>query len=311
MPLGLGLAVSNTPLLYRSRERWEDIYHALVGDVAQDPRADIETPAMLDKYQERVEGAFDKLRAELEAYRPEALVVVASDTGRLFGAAHVPQLQVVVGTEVWGTTHYRELGEVPDVSNLVTVAVHQQIAAWLADELTEEGFDLNISRSFKPLGEPENGAPQSLFEPYIRISSGLGLPIVPLFVNAHVQPSISGHRIPPLGRAIAKVLSERPERIAILGVGGLTGDPGGYLAGWIDELLDDWILSRLQRGRTEQLKTLWDVESITLRGATREVRNWMIVGAAMEASGARATVVDYLPLHHAAVGTAFAFWRAP
>jgi protocatechuate 4,5-dioxygenase beta chain len=310
MPLGLGLAVSHSPLYYRPRERWEEIYQKLVIDVPQDNRADVEVPETLDQYEKQLNHGFDTLKEKLEAYQPDALVVAMSDTGRVFSQIHVPQLSVLVGDEIWGTTHYPELGEEP-TGEKVTIRVNQDVARWLVDELTEEGFDMNVNRVFKPMGDPDNGAPQTLTEPYTRIAAELNVPVVPLFINSHLDPCITGHRMPPLGRAITKVLSERDERIAILGVGGLTGDPQGYLAGWVDELLDDWILSRLSRGRSEQLKTLWDIESITLRGATRSVRNWIVVGAAMEELGAKAKVIDYIRFHHANVGTAFAVWEPP
>jgi Catalytic LigB subunit of aromatic ring-opening dioxygenase len=311
MPLGLGLAVSHSPVYYRPREQWEEIYQRLVGEVPQDTRAEIETPEVLDDYETRLDAGFGTLKSALESYEPDALVIAMSDTGRVFGSAQVPQLSVFVGDEIWGTTHYAELGEQADETKKVTLKVHQPLAAWLVDELTEEAFDMNVQRFFKPLGEPENGAPHSLSDPYQRLAAELNLPVVPLFINSHLDPCITGHRMPPLGRAIARVLSERDERIAMLGVGGLSGDPHGYLAGWVDELMDDWVLSRLRRGRSEQLKTMWDVESITLRGATQSVRNWLVVGAAMEQLGAKANIVDYLRFHHAAVGTAFATWKPP
>ncbi len=309
MPLELGLAVSHSPLYYRPRDQWNEIYRKLILDVPQDNRAEVEVPETLDHYEARLNAGFDALKQKLEAYRPDALVVAMSDTGRVFSQIHVPQLSVLVGDEIWGTTHYAELGEEPDESKKVTLRVNQDVARWLVDELTEEGFDMNVNRVFKPLGDPDNGAPHTLTDPYMRIAAHLKVPVVPLFINAHLDPCITGHRMPPLGRAIAKVLSERDERIALLGVGGLTGDPQGYLAGWVDELLDDWILSRLSRGRSEQLKTMWDVESITLRGETRGVRNWIVTGAAMETLGAKAKVVDYIRFHHATVGTAFAYWE--
>ncbi|MBM3940538.1 MAG: hypothetical protein FJ318_06560 [SAR202 cluster bacterium] len=324
MPLGLGLAVSHSPLLYRPRDQWERIYKALVKDVPQPNRASIETADTLDSYQQRVNAGFDKLHQLLADYRPDVIVIAMSDTGRVFGPAQVPQLSVLVGDEIWGTTHYGEIGEQPAPDKRATLRVNKPVAAWLVDELTEEGFDMNVNRFFKPLGDPANGAPHSLTDPYTRIVGNLNIPVVPLFINAHKDPAITGHRMPPLGRAIAKVLSERDEKIAILGVGGLSGDPQGYLAGWVDELLDDWMLTRLRRGRSEELKTLWDVDSITVRGATREVRNWIVTAAAMEQAGARvvtsgaragtveyakATVIDYIRFHHATVGTAFAYWQ--
>ncbi len=309
MAIGLGLAVAHSPLYYRPRETWEDIYRALIGATPQDTRADIETSDLLDEYEARMHAAFDSLSAKLAAYSPEALVMIVSDTGRVFSRGHVPQISVFAGEEIWGTTHYEELGEKPQDDSIASIAVKGPLALWLADELTLAGFDLNYSQFFKPLGKPADGAPHTLTDPYLKIAGLLQVPVIPVFVNAHVDPAIKGHRVLKLGAAIQRVLAERPERIAILGVGGLTGDPGGYLAGWIDTSLDDWVLSRFKRGRSSELCTLWDQESITLRGATREIRNWMVVAAAMEAAGKKANVVDYMRFHHACVGTAFAYWE--
>src|SRR6476620_11028592 len=104
MPLGLGLAVSHSPLYYRPRDQWEDIYHALVGEVPQDNRAEVETPEMLDEYNKRLDAGFDALKKALRDYKTDALVVAMSDTGRVFGSAQVPQLSVLVGPDIWGTT---------------------------------------------------------------------------------------------------------------------------------------------------------------------------------------------------------------
>jgi len=308
MPVVLGVAVSNSPLLYRPRARWDDIYRQLIKDVTQPNRAETETAETLDDYAKRVEAGFGELQKQLVAAKPDAVVVLSSDRGRVFNDTQVPQLSVYVGEEIWGTTHHAEIGESPSDGELVTLACHTDISAWLADELTEEKFDVNISRFFKPMGAPEDGVGQALTEP-VRKLVGLTTPVVPVFINAHLQPAISGHRMPPLGAAIARVLGERDERIALVASGGLSGDPQGYLAGWVDESLDAWVLSRLRRGRSEQLGSIWDLDSNTVRGATAEVRQWIAVGAAMESLGARANVVDYIRFHHATVGTAFAYWK--
>ena len=309
MPLGLGLAASHSPVLHRSRSDWEQIYQELVLEVPQDTRALVETPDVLDDYEARVGRGFAALGDKLKAYAPSALIIAVADTGRVFAENHVPQLSICVAEEIWGTTHYPEIGEKPDDSRSASIRINQDVARWLVDELTEEGFDMNVNRTFRPLGDSVNGAPQSLMNTYSAVARGLDIPVVPLFVNAHMAPTISGRRLPALGRAIADVLADVEDKVAILGVGGLSGDPQGYVAGWIDELLDDWILGRLKRGRSQQLETLWDIDSITLRGSTAEVRNWIVAGAAMERLGARATIVDYIRFHHAAVGTGFAYWE--
>ena len=307
MPIVLGIAVSHSPTLYRPRERWAGIYQQLIGDVPQPNRAETETPEMLDGYAKRVDAGFAELKKQIGAAKPDTVVVLSSDKGRVFNDTQVPQISVYVGEEIWGTTHYAEVGESPSDGEQVTLACHTEVSAWLADELTEEGFDVNLSRFFKPMGAPEDGAGHALTDP-VRQIVGLATPVVPVFINAHRSPAISGHRMPPLGRALASVLGERDERVVLLASGGLSGDPQGYLAGWVDERLDDWVLSRLRRGRSEQLGSIWDLDSSTVRGATAEVRQWIAVGAAMESLGAKASVVDYIRFHHAAVGAAFAYW---
>lgn len=310
MPLVLGMGVSHSPTLYRPRERWPDIYKALIKDVPQPNRAGEETPEQLDGFNTRIQAAFDALRSRLADARPDAVVVLSADKGRVFSATQTPQISVYVGDEIWGTTHYSYIGEEPADGETATLACHAAVSAWLVDELVEEGFDANVNRFFKPLGAPEDGAGQELTDPVRRIVAH-DVPIVPVWINAHRKPTIGGRRMPSLGRALAKVLDEREERIAVIASGGLSGDPQGYLAGWVDERLDDWITSRLRRGKSEQLGSMWDLDSDTVRGATGEVRLWIALGSAMESLGAKAKFVDYIRFHHATVGTAFAYWEPP
>ena len=309
MPLGLGLALSHSPVLYRPRDQWEQIYQQLIGDTPQPSRAADETPEALDGYAARIEAGFQEMRRQLEAYRPDALVVLVCDKHRLFDDTQVPQLHIYKHSEIWGSTRYTYLGEQESEEARVTIPCHDDLAGFLAEELTWEGFDVNISRSrFTPQGNPEGGVVHTLTDPLLKLTPQLDVPIVPIHVNGHVDPAISGHRLVPFGRAMARVLEDLPERIAVLASGGLTGDPQGYLAGWVDEMLDGWILTRLRRGKSEQLKTLFDMDSTTLRGSTREVRLWIVLGAAMEAAGAKSVLVDYIRFHHATVGTAFTYW---
>ncbi len=308
MPVVIGMACSHSPVLYRPRSSWSGIYQTMVGDVAQPNRAETETPETLEDYEKRIDSSFEILKKELQASKPDVVVVLGSDKQRVFNETQIPQISVYVGDEIWGTTHYSELGEGPSDGEMVQLKCAADVGAWIADELAEEGFDINENRFFKPMGAPEDGLGQSFIDPVQRIVNS-ELPIVPIFINAHNQPAISGHRMPIFGATLASLLDEREERIAILVSGGLSGDPHGYLAGWVDERLDDWVLSRLKRGRSEQLKTIWDLDSNVVRGATAEIRQWIALGSAMESLGAKANIIDYIRFHHATVGTAFAYWK--
>ena len=307
MTIGLGLACSHSPILYRARCNWEEIYAKLTGDVAQPNSSIDETPAKLDEYLVRIEASLLTLKMELETYNPDHLIVVLSDKSQIFGPKYTPQLSVFTGSEIWGSGQYTELGETHE-GYATNLNGSPDMALFFADELTDLGFDINQNRIFKPEGNPLAGAPPSLTNTLQFLFQDIAVPIIPIFVNAHVNPAVSGHRLPILGKALAKVGKLSQDKIAILGLGGLSGDPGGYLAGWIDESLDQWIISRLQRSRSEELGGIWDLDSDTVRGQTREVRNWIVTASTMEAIGGEARVLDYLPFHHATVGIAFAVW---
>jgi hypothetical protein len=117
----------------------------------------------------------------------------------------------------------------------------------------------------------------------------------------------SGQRCWEIGLALADIFKDRPERIAIYASGGLSHDPFGPRAGWVDEPLDRWILERIAGNRGDELTRLFSFDSDTLRGGTGEVRAWI---AAAGACRWQAKVVDYMPIHHAKAGIGFAYWPA-
>jgi aromatic ring-opening dioxygenase catalytic subunit (LigB family) len=138
--------------------------------------------------------------------------------------------------------------------------------------------------------------------------AGLDIPVIPIYVNCRVAPSPSGHRCYAFGTALADILDERTERIAVFASGGLSHDHHGPRAGWVDPPLDEWLLDQVARGRGANLGRLFDVESDSVRGGVAEARLWAIVAAACEAQGSKAKVVDYVPSYAAATGIGFAYW---
>ena len=107
---------------------------------------------------------------------------------------------------------------------------------------------------------------------------------------------------------MAHILQDDPRRIAVYGSGGLSHDPGGPRAGWIDEPLDRWFLDQISAGNGRATRAMYGFDSMTMRGGTGEMRAWITVAGAMEAENSRATVVDYIAAHHAVTGCAWAYW---
>ncbi len=305
MPLLYGQALSFSPLLYRPRERWSDVRAMLVGDVVQPRAAADETPERLDGCARRIDEAFWLAGERIGALGLDALVVLVADDGRTFDDSNTPQLHVFAGYEIWGDPALPELGEAGDP---LVVHCDARLASHIGEELARDGFDLSETRgTFHPLGDPQRGVVPALVEPLRRL--GIEVPIVPIHINAHVEPNISGQRMTPLGEALARALDLVPLRVGVLASGGLSGQPGDAMAGWIDGVLDTWVLSRLNTGRSAQLGRIFEVRSQLMRGSTKEIRLWAAAGAACEGAGLRPRADEYIPLHHAATGIGFMHWR--
>ena len=137
------------------------------------------------------------------------------------------------------------------------------------------------------------------------------LPAVLIFENTYDQPCLSAQRCYELGSTLARLLRNDPRRIAILGSGGLSHDPGGPRSGWIDETLDRWFLEKITWGDGHATTAMYRFDSMTMRSGTGETRAWITVAGAMEEMGSRAVVVDYIKAHHAVTGLSWAYWPFP
>jgi protocatechuate 4,5-dioxygenase beta chain len=279
-----------------------------VGDAVQPARASTETPAVLDEYQRRLEVAFAMMAERFRAAEIETVVALVTDHGSVFDRSNTPQLHIHCTEDVWGNTALGALGEEP---RRITLRCDTGLAGFLAEELVSSGFDISESRGdFVSLGDPTRGIDPSLVEFVEKLAPERDRPpLVIVHVNCHTEPCISGERMAAFGTALANALALDPTRTALIASGGMSGDPHGYMAGWIDDMLDEWVLSRLRTGRSSQIGPIFKMDSLTLRGSTRELRLWCAVGAAMEQTQTSYRTIDYIPLHHSAVGTGFATWE--
>jgi protocatechuate 4,5-dioxygenase beta chain len=305
--LGLGLASSHAPALFEPQEMWPLIYSrrpAYTKD-SQPHTAKLETPEVIQGYIDRINVAFDILRQQLQAYRPEALIVVGDDQGDMFDDRLNPTFCIFTGEKLWGLdgTNYRPL----ENRHRIDFPCHAPLAQDLHKGLIKKGFDVASSAVFAPMGRPEHGVSHMVAHPIPTLVPQLDIPIVPIFMNEYFPPLPTAERCYNLGAALADILAERPERVAIYASGGLSHDPTGPRAGWVDEPLDRWFLERLERNDSEALKHLFTFDSDTLRGGTGEIRAWITVAGAMRRP---AKVLEYIGSHHAKVGLGFAYWPA-
>lgn len=303
--LVLGLATSHAPAVLLPVEAWPAAHKLMTANVAQSSDVEAETPDVLRTARERIDSSAAALRSALEAARPDVLIIVGDDQNEVFGPPINPNLAVYCGDKVTGNTllRFQEHG----YDETVTLDCHPEMAHALADGLVERGFDPAVMTELRPLSKPE-GIGHAFTRPAQMLQlSGSGVPIVPVFLNSYHEPLPSAQRCFALGQAIREIADSRPERIAVLGSGGLSHDPGGPRAGWIDEPLDRWVLDRLSQGRGEELTNLFTFKTDTLHGGSGEIRSWVVVAGAMPE--VRAEIVDYIPLRHSITGLGFATWN--
>jgi Catalytic LigB subunit of aromatic ring-opening dioxygenase len=303
--LGLGLATSHAPSMFRGLEHWAPIHRVLTGGVPQPPQIESETPEVLRGYIDRISKGFSALRSQVEVYKPDALLVVGDDQAEVFTAENMPTFSVFTCAEVHGSVNISLIDERED-QNHITLRCHAELARYLFDSLSRQGFEISESQELRPLGRPARGIGHAFTRPVVKVTPKLDVPIIPLHVNAYFPPMPSARRCYELGRSIAQALKGRPEKVALMASGGLSHDPRGPRAGWIDTALDRWVLEQLRSGDGESLCHLFEFDSDSLRGGTGEIRSWIVVAGAC--AGAAATVVDYIAAHHAVTGLGFAYW---
>jgi len=313
MPIGLGMASSHAPAINSQVEAdWESFYRRLIRDVPQPPEAAQETPAVLRDYITRVQHAFGTLRRQLADYRPDLLIMIGGDQSETFDSSNVPNLMIYLGEEARGYNTPMPMGSPHREEDLVRLKIDVPTSKWLLQKLvTEEDFDVAFSTEQKPLGTRVGGLfPHAFVIPAPFLFPELDIPVVAIYENTYDPPSLTARRCYDLGRTLARLLRNDPRRIAIYGSGGLSHDPGGPRSGWVDEPLDRWFLDQIASGNGQATTALFKFDSATMRGGTGEIRAWITVAGAMEEMGGRATVVDYIPAHHAVTGLGWASWPA-
>jgi hypothetical protein len=303
--LGLGLAVSHAPSMFRGLEHWPQIHRMLTDGVPQPPAIEKETPKVLQSYIDRINQGFEILKKQIDAFKPDVLLVVGDDQAEVFTESTMPAFSVFTCAEVHGSINVGLIGE-PEEENHITLRGHSELALHLLKELNRRGFGLSETKELKPLGRPKRGIGHAFTRPVAKVTPQLNVPIIPLHVNCYFPPMPSARTCYELGRAIADALKDRPEKVAIMASGGLSHDPRGPRAGWIDTALDRWVLEQLRSGNGEALCHLFEFDSDTLRSGTGEIRSWIVIDGAC--GEAHATIVDYIPAHHAVTGLGFAYF---
>jgi 2,3-dihydroxyphenylpropionate 1,2-dioxygenase len=216
-----------------------------------------EDPAQLDADS----AAMRELGKDLDATKPDAIIVIGSDHLETFFLSSVPTFAVMSG----------ETSHAHFANKTYELPIHQGLAEDLLDGLVRMDFDMSYSQD-AVLGH-------SFAAIYEWVIEGRAIPVIPLFVNAYLPPLPSARRCEALGKAIAKIIEGRPERVAIVASGGMSHYPGTWKYPQPAFDFDHWAIKKMEQGKHEALLDL-TVEQLDEVGNT-EMLPWMIMFGAI------------------------------
>ena len=280
------MAASHAPnMLLDPGAEWEEFMtlHYRMAPQAAGTRPSLEVQR---KLRQDAEKAFAVLRADLEAARPDVLIVVANDQFVNFFFDNIPTFFVTLADEVQGRfTRYR---------------FNYRNDAELGRAILEAGVGAGLDLSFGEDIELQH----TQMVPLHFLLPEPDIPILPIFVNTWIDPLPTPARCYALGNLIRQVADASPHRVAMLATGGLSHFPGSPRIGEIDTSFDEGLLRQMRDGAGPALAEL-TLEQLRQSGNS-EFLNWMVTVGAVSDTPASETF--YMP-DHVATGWGFASWR--
>ena len=216
-----------------------------------------EDPAQLDADI----AAMRLLGKDLDEAKPDVALVIGNDHMETFFLTSVPTFAILAG----------ERSRAEFARKNYDLPIHQGFAEDLLDKLVNAGFDMAYSQD-AVLGH-------AFAAVYEWVIEDRKIPVVPIFVNAYLPPLPTPRRCAELGKVIAKVIADRPERVAIIASGGMSHFPGTWKYPKPDFAFDYWAIAQMEKGNHEALLSLTS-EQLDLVGNT-EMLSWMILFGAM------------------------------
>ncbi len=233
-------------------------------------------------------AAYYELKRRLEAARLDTLVVIAAEHFTNFFMNNMPAFCIGLADRYKGPVESTSLLKIEPVeipgnqglARIIAAAMMQQIDLSYSEELV---FDHGVM------------VPLHLLTP------DMSVPVVPLFINCLTGPRAPVQRCYELGRVLRLAIADRPERIGVLGTGGLSHWPAVPASGKINAAWDEEFLDAFLKNDRERLFAYRD-HAIGEAGGPggHEIRTWIAVAGAIE--GCESEKLIYLPIPAYAVG---------
>ncbi len=227
-------------------------------------------PALRDPFH----AAFRALGDEMHATRPDALVLVGAEHFGNFFMNNMPAFAMGMADEYEGPI---------------------EDPAWLGIERTKVAGNAELSKRL--IGEVMQSVDLAYAEEW-KFDHGLAVPLhfltplydlnfVPVNINCQGPPLTPLHRAWAFGEALRRAADSAPERIAIVGTGGISHWPATPDSGKINEAWDRDFMARWSRNDKCALLAYTDAEIYRDAGQGGfEVRTFISIAAAARGRGA-------------------------
>ncbi len=233
-------------------------------------------------------AAFDEMRVELEASKPDALIVIAAEHFANFFMNNMPAYCMGMAEDYYGPI------EDPDWLGIqrTTVPGNADLSRRLIEHVMGD-IDLAYAEEWK--------FDHGISVPLHFLTPRYDLPVIPVNINCQGPPLTPLHRAWAFGQALRKACDSVPERIAIVGTGGISHWPATPDSGKIDAQWDQDFLQRWSDNNKEAMLDYTDEQTYLDAGQGGfEIRNFIAISGATE--GARGVVKYYRPIPIFAVG---------
>lgn len=256
-------------------------------------RSEQADPAVRNAFYE----SFHQMGDALAAAKPDALVVVGAEHFANFFMDNMPSLAVgmadyydgPIEDEAWlGIKKRRIPGNAQLSKRLIEAIMRKSDVAYAEEWLFDHG----------------------IMVPLHFLTPRYDVPIIPVNINCQGPPLIPLERTWEFGRALRSAIDSVPERIALIGTGGISHWPATPDSGVINEAWDRNFLDHWCANDRESLCAFTDEEIYREAGQGGfEIRTYIAVaGACAEAKG---RVWFYAPIPIFAVGCTIATFELP
>ena len=251
-------------------------------------RRHLADPAIADEFS----AAFDGLRERLEAARPDVLVVIAAEHFANFFMNNMPSFAIGMAD------HYDGPIEDPAWLGIDRVRVP-------GDRKFSERFIAGVMQTSDVAYAEEWKFDHGIMVPLHFLTPNFDLPVIPVNINCQGPPLTPLSRAWAFGESVRASADAMPERVAVVGTGGISHWPATPDSGKINEPWDRDFLDRWSRNDRDALLSYDDATLYADAGQGGfEIRTFVAVSAA--ARGATGTVHYYRPIPIFAVGCTIA-----